>query len=644
MTFDATFAITFRDAWNRDDLFAGVPKLRGVRFNGVMNVSHVVAQFATLPQLEFVEIVGAKLSAADVALLASIPNLQYLRLESCQWENSLRELEQTPRLRRLIIVTASERTAQIVTADVDPTQHFRVPHLPQLEVLAVDGLAVALVDGENRRWPTDADLASIGALPKLRRLYVRDDAHSAKPMREIERALPHVLVLPIYTPGGNLLFMSLFFHGIVIMLLATQINAQSVTTLSPVVPRFWPSHQIVFIGLALALALHQTLQLWVANVAFMTAMGMSLSYYTVWAITAFATSRRPIVAAQTTRETIIEWLLKSVSLLMIIGFAILVMTKETLFQLNEMQIFLIGKNPQASLLLLGAGLAGLIALATMLPSRFRMHYENYDTLPPMTFTYRSQVEWAQMVQEKRKRKLWGAGRFADLTPGCVFNNAWKRSQLLRDGNKMTMWRWLGHGLLSLWIVIPVWILPAFLRNDASSGLSVEMIWLFVWFIAVFPTIGLMTQWEERRRAMGLELLRPVPRLQIRQDILWAVLRDSAVLCGFQVSAIVAYCYLNPQTAYVSVPLLLVLVVSWCLLPVYVMILITTSRDENLFDTRLFIVISIVVCHGILIFSQSPNKGEVSPITEWIVATFAFLFLFAYIQRAYQRWKNLEWDV
>ncbi|MEX0727496.1 MAG: hypothetical protein WD065_14565, partial [Planctomycetaceae bacterium] len=379
MTFDATFAITFRDVWNRDDLFAGVPKLRGVRFDKVAKVSHVVAQLRTLSDLTFVEFDGAKLSSADVAALAAIPNLQYLRLESCQWENSLRELEQAARLRRLIIVTTAEQTARIVSADVNATQHFHVPHLSQLEVLAVDGLAVALVDGENRRWPTDADLASIGALPKLRRLYVRDDAHSAKPMREIEHALPQVFVLPVYTAGGNLLFMSLFFHGIVIMLLATQINAQSVTTISPVVPRFWPPHQIVFVGLALALALHQTLQLWVANVAFMTAMGLSLLPYGLWAITVFATSCRPNTTAQTTRETIIEWLLKSVSLLMIIGFAILVMTKETLFQLNEMQIFLIGKNPQASLLLLGAGLAGLIALATMLPSRFRMHYENYDT-------------------------------------------------------------------------------------------------------------------------------------------------------------------------------------------------------------------------------------------------------------------------
>ncbi len=626
------------------------PNLRGLKFSTTMNDSQFLSDLEAVKQLEFLEINDATLHAAEIRAIASLPRLIYLRLTDCVYPDSLNELEHAPQLHTLIIddtgYERSQRNAPIES-------RFSIPVLPHVERLAVQGTSSVTHKGPRRTWPNREDIDDLQRLPQLRQLFIFNDDYLALPVDDIQKSLPEVLVFPcLITQWRGAFALSMFMHMILLAILWQQLHAQTVTTIGPVVPRYWLPHQIVFVAIVLLTSLQQVLQLMSIEFDPLASAAFCSIYYFGWGIVTYCRTRFTAAFFRLPNWTIgpnfnLANLMMSVAILG--AFAAALYIGRIYVDGIDIDIFLAGYYPVVSILLLVAGIAGLVFIVLRMPLNHLAFYKESNRLPPIEYTASEWSAWKAQVWQSKEQRNKADRSFSYLTPGCVSHDEWRRAMLVRNANETSGLKLLLYAVyifvfMGTWIFIQNFVMDGIFAMRNTDILS-HFFWNMLWLMSVNSALMLYTQWDQRRRVIGLELMRPVTRTSAFRDISRAIISDSFLIYVLQTIIIIAYGIFSANSIRLSFSAVALLLVTWCLIPTTIMILITITKNWIAFLYNIFAGVCIVAAELALLASQRKTQ-DTDPsvlLLELFLAVIAAGVLYLFICVARYRWDNLEFE-
>ncbi|MEX0727495.1 MAG: hypothetical protein WD065_14560 [Planctomycetaceae bacterium] len=620
--------------------------LRGLRFETIPPDLDIFGSIADVRQLEFLEIEVASIDSDAIEALASLPRLIHLRLNDCKLPQSLRGLERAPRLQTLIIDRDRFRPRGEPNRHAVQAVHIEIPVLPQVRRLAIDGNALATQDGMQVRWPEERDIGTLRQYPNLRQLFVYDNGSLGIPVDEIQRSLPEVFVFSCLVPDGRgfITFLLTFPMALLLYILWLQLHAQTASTQSPLVPRFWLPHQLAFAAVILVAGIQQILYLLWWEVDVLAAIALTTLPFGCWVVVRYL-YRIFDSPARRRKRTIGFSVRHGLQVLGVIGvYYVIFYFARRMFDSTAYEMFLSGAFPAASV---GATAASLVSIAYLIggmPLQFRRLYESTSRLPPIEFSQSAWQQWGIESSEPATPQTKSSSTFADLYPGCVAHNDSRRAALVRQANLISGFKFLYMGiflvaLMSLQFVLALFGMGAV--NDVPRLASRS--WPMMWFATSMMSLMIVTQWEQRRRLMPLELMRPVTRSMMFRDFAQAIVGDSFPLYLLQFAVIIVYAATSGGLT-VSLSATILLVATWCLVPCFGLVVVTFRHSWQVF---LFIAVNIplfVAAQYVLLNTQAArDPNGLAWLLELVTVIVACGWVIILTKLAKSRWRNLEWD-
>lgn len=593
----------------------------GLRISNSKLTLERVEQIASMAKLNSLELTADTLPDGTWELLG--PKLTLLEIPA----RLLREYpDEVTQLDRLQVLRINRDALDDVTMEV-------VTKIPNLKTLVlshsvVDTFAPANTPPSPPLSWTPAALHPLQNHAHLRSIFVDWPYPTSRTTAE----LPGV-TLYMATASRSLtyaLFTGLFFSAALSILVALQVWAHFTTQHSVIIPNYDRPHLVVVASILLGGSLLASILLWVAQVAWLSAIALSLGIPAlVVAILAGTQSSSQIVRALST------------ALAMLVGVMIwipwlLTMTSPVIA--GEMMWFFHGELwiwAIALLLLeaaiLGIGLSRLPSIARQVYERSSIHpgFSPWDPQQQRRAAYGSKLWWM---------KFWDLQSFPSLAGGSL----WQKAKLWRLGN--------GYRPMVVTLAMGVTFFGIALGTGILSQRVLTQQPFFHGFIIQFGvmlTIMPIPIWYKRCKQLKIELLRPVGRGDLIRQLFAALAADQLWALPILVLAMFFSLYQISE----SFPFR-----PWAMLPLPFAIWIWFfSLATSVFAIRrVWVLVAYMVSMSVISFTIPITTLVVMSIYEVsfdVVAQLGYVFDLALLAAAvivvrttYQHAVNREWGL
>ncbi|MFN0197905.1 MAG: hypothetical protein ACKVT0_14260 [Planctomycetaceae bacterium] len=442
------------------------------------------------------------------------------------------------------------------------------------------------------------------------------------------RSYSDLSLLPIFAQLG------------LVALLWLQFRAQAVTTICSVVPRFWLPHQLVFLAIAFAVSSLQACCLTWMNVDSLAAMAISGVLFIPWAV--LQVLHMQIAAAYSRKQYGIANIIVGLTGM---GMVVAFLWGPILLSDRTMDLFLSGAFPRLSLFILSASIISLAIIVGRMPYHHRTYSELTNRLPPIDFSPAQWNEWnMQNMPAAKEHKI--DRRFSKVTPGCVVHDDRKRAALTRKANPLTGMNFLASALAmcsSIWVMNYALFALIIRKYDFLS--ITESNTPMLCMTSLMPLGILFMIWDQRRRTMVVELMRPVTRATLFRDLFKAIGADTLIFCLVQSLNIIGYAVYSGQALHFSIPAVTLRLASWCLIPTSILILLSYPKNRHALVFGVVILAMFIGVETVLMDTQfhSVLEDRYKPQFEFVAAIATTLVLIAFFFTAKSRWSRLEWD-